>query len=338
MTSSTTKELAKKKSPEEEAWWPSKVLFTWMRPLFRQAQKLKKGNVEGGGRSALQQDDLLDMPAFDHGDVILRDFESAWNRYAPKIEEYQHNDAIAGTKLEEVGINSENAATDLVRKAITKVLGRRFVIAGFIKVVNTGLQFSFPILLNLILEFIEKTQAGQFKDDDRWQEKYRGYWLSVILFVAMVAKAITENAYFHRVYRSGYQTRVAVSVAVYNKSLRLANAERQATTLGELVNLMQVDATKIEMFIPQFHVLWDGLLQIAGYMAILYTLIGWPCFAGLAIMMAAGPVQGIIMKKLFALNRQMVGFTDARVKTTNEALQGMQSVKMFAWYVYHVFA
>ena len=85
------------------------------------------------------------------------------------------------------------------------------------------------------------------------------------------------------------------------------------------------------MFIPQVHVLWDGLLQITGYMVILYTLIGWPCFAGLLIMMAAGPVQGVIMKKLFGLNRQMVAFTDARVKTTNEALQGMQSVKMFAW-------
>ena len=81
----------------------------------------------------------------------------------------------------------------------------------------------------------------------------------------------------------------------------------------------------------QIHVLWDGLLQITGYMTILYTLIGWPCFAGLVIMMAAGPVQGMIMKKLFGMNRQMVAFTDARVKTTNEALQGMQSVKMFAW-------
>ena len=47
---------------------------------------------------------------------------------------------------------------------------------------------------------------------------------------------------------------------------------------------MQVDASKIEMFVPQFHVLWDGMFQIVGYMAILYTLIGWPCFAGLVIM------------------------------------------------------
>jgi len=147
----------------------------------------------------------------------------------------------------------------------------------------------------------------------------------------MACKAVTENSYFHMVYRSGYQARVAVSVAVYDKSLRLANAERQGTTLGELVNLMQVDATKIEMFVPQIHVLWDGMLQIVGYMTILYTLIGWPCFAGLAIMVLAGPVQGFIMKRLFGLNRSMVIYTDARVKTTNEAMQGIQCVKMYTW-------
>jgi ATP-binding cassette subfamily C (CFTR/MRP) protein 1 len=72
-------------------------------------------------------------------------------------------------------------------------------------------------------------------------------------------------------------------------------------------------------------------LQIVGYMAILYTLIGWPAFAGLLLMTAAGPVQGIIMKKLYGLNSKMVKYTDQRVKTTNEALQGIQAVKMYTW-------
>lgn len=72
-------------------------------------------------------------------------------------------------------------------------------------------------------------------------------------------------------------------------------------------------------------------LQIVGYMAILYTLIGWPAFAGLVLMIAAGPVQGVIMQKLYGLNRKMVKYTDQRVKTTNEALQGIQAVKMYTW-------
>jgi ATP-binding cassette subfamily C (CFTR/MRP) protein 1 len=72
-------------------------------------------------------------------------------------------------------------------------------------------------------------------------------------------------------------------------------------------------------------------VQIVGYMTILYTLIGWPAFAGLVLMIAAGPVQGVIMQKLYGLNRKMVKYTDQRIKTTNEALQGIQAVKMYTW-------
>jgi ABC-type multidrug transport system fused ATPase/permease subunit len=50
-------------------------------------------------------------------------------------------------------------------------------------------------------------------------------------------------------------------------------------------------------------------------------------------MVLAGPLQGTIMGKLFGLNRHLVKYTDGRVKTTNEALQGIQSVKFFAWEV-----
>lgn len=66
-------------------------------------------------------------------------------------------------------------------------------------------------------------------------------------------------------------------------------------------------------------------------MVILYTLIGWPCFVGMGLMIAAGPIQGLIMGKLFGENHKMSKFTDKRVKQTNEALQGIQCVKMYTW-------
>lgn len=317
----------KGRNPEEEAWPLSHIIFYWARPLFRRAAYLHKDG------KALEHEDLLPLPHEDHGAVVGKSFEDAF-----KAAQQQEQAARAASgkpeaapmKLSELkGAQGRN--TRKVQKAVKAVVGWQFWLAGLIKMVNTCLQFCFPILLNAILSFIEESQAGLIPDDAPWHEKYRGYWLSALLYLAMTSKAITENVYFHRAYRAGYQSRVAVSVAVYNKSLRLANAERQDTTLGELINLMQVDATKIEMFVPQIHVLWDGLLQITGYMAILYTLIGWPCFAGMALMVGAGPIQGIIMGKMFGENHKMAKFTDKRVKTTNEALQGIQCVKMYTW-------
>lgn len=289
-------------SPELSSNIFSRIFYLWAQPLFRRASNLHKE------QKALEQEDLLDLPLIDHGQIIAPAFEEAWANQIPISE------ATIGT-------------------AIRAVIGKRFIFAGFIKIINTGLQFTFPILLSEVLQYIEQIQAGVIgsKEGEPWQVTYRGYWLSALLFLAMASKAITENLYFHSVYRAGYQARVAVSVAVYNKALRLASAERHGTTLGELINLMQVDATKIEMFVPQIHVLWDGLLQIIGYMTILYTLIGWPCFAGLVVMVLAGPLQGFIMKKLFSQNRELVKFTDSRVKTTNEAVQGVRCVKMYTW-------
>lgn len=286
-------------SPEMKANIFSKILFYWVQPLFHRASDLHK---EG---KALELTDLLNLPSIDLGGRLSSKFEGAWEREGKEAT---------------------------VKNAVRVVMGRKFILAGFIKLFNTCVQFTFPLLLSAILEFIEQTQAGEFRDEDTpWYDRYRGYWLSAILFSAMATKAVTENVYFHFVYRSAYQARVAISLAVYNKALRLASAERHGQTLGELINLMQVDATKVEMFVPQFHVLWDGLLQIIGYMVILYTLIGWPCFAGLGVMVLAGPVQGVIMKRLFGLNREMAQYTDARVKTTNEAIQGIRCVKMYTW-------
>lgn len=318
--------------PEDEAYLPSRLLFSWSRPLFRRAYYLSK---QGQG---LEHDDLLPLPPRDHASRVGSIFEQSW---AQQTARDQAKMGDASTKATGDDLTRPKSLADLkgnkskdtkrMRSAVASVVGWPFAVAGLIKLVNTCLQFSYPLLLQQILAFIEDTQNGLIPQDAPGGVRYRGYWLSCILFACMFSKAMTENAYFNRAYRAGYQTRVAVSVAVYNKALRLANAERQSTTLGELINLMQVDATKIEMFIPQVHVLWDGLLQICGYMAILYTLIGWPCFAGLIVMAAAGPLQGVIMKKLFGLNFQYARFTDTRVKTTNEAIQGIQSVKMFCW-------
>lgn len=94
---------------------------------------------------------------------------------------------------------------------------------------------------------------------------------------------------------------------------------------------MQVDASKIEAFMLQLHVMWDGLFQITGYIVILGFLLGWTCLVGLAIIVLAIPVMGKITGKMFGLNRSMVKFTDERVKTVNEAMQGVLCVKMYSW-------
>jgi len=305
--------------PEERAWFLSRLFFSWMGPLFRRAAELHK---EG---KAVELEDLIPLMKCDKSQNLATKFEEAWKKQTSHDKPSEGRRSMEGLK------NAKENGTGKLQRALLSVMGWRFILAGVVKAVNTALQFSFPLLLNAILGFIEAASAGELDESDAWYDRYRGYWLSALLFVVMASKAATESKYFHMVNRSGWEARTSVSVAVYNKSLRLSSSERASTTLGEIVNLMQVDASKIEMFIPQVHVIWDGAFQILGYMAILYTLIGWPCFAGLFIMVLAGPVQGVVMKKLFGMTRAIVKYTDARVESTNEALQGIQNVKIQTW-------
>jgi ABC transporter transmembrane region len=248
--------FAYKGIPEEEAWLPSQLLFAWERPLFRRAAALKK---EG---KALEFEDLLPLMRIDYSERLGAKFEEAWNKLTSAQQSHPEE-----PKIDDVGNSKKTPRmTAKIRKTLLEVMGWRFIAAGFVKAINTTFQFSFPLLLNQILKFIEEAQAGVFDASDPWYDRYRGYWLSGLLFLFMACKAMSESKYFHMVNRAGWEAKAAVSVAVYNKSLRMSSSERQSTTLGELVNLMQVDASKIEMFVPQVHVLWDGMFQILGYM------------------------------------------------------------------------
>lgn len=245
--------------PEEEAWLPSQLLFAWERPLFQRAAALSKVG------KALEYEDLIPLMRIDHSENLGAKFDEAWKKQVAvnKLSEVQ-------TQTDEDIKNGKQPGASKLPKTLLYVMGWRFVAAGFVKAINSALQFSFPLLINAILKFIESTQAGAFDETDPWYDRYRGYWLSCLLLLMMASKAVSESKYFHLVNRSGWDAKAAISVAVYNKSLRMSSSERQSTTLGELVNLMQVDASKIEMFIPQFHVLWDGILQILGYMVSFY--------------------------------------------------------------------
>ena len=316
----------KSSSPEEQANFLSRLTFWWVQPLFSRASVLRRqGDV-------LQQDDLVPLAKVDTGGRILSIFDTHYAKNAEKQAAQRAAAAKAkaggnssgkkmkGKKKRDAAAQTKKELERQLKKTLFAVMGKRFIVAGLVKMVNSGLQFTFPLLLSAVLRFIEESQAGVDVSPNK------GYWLSALLFGAMASKAVTENTYFHLVYRCGIHARVAVSAAVYEKALRLPSSEK-SSSVGELTNLMMVDATKIESFVPQIHVLWDGLLQILGYTAILYSLIGWPCFIGMAVLLLSGPIQAKLAQKQFGLNRKMVLHTDSRVRTTNEAIQGIQFVK-----------
>ena len=325
-----------REDPEMTANPFSSLTFHWIQPMFTRANYLRKHD------RWLEQEDLAPLAEIDKSANIELLFEEAYKNYVPKKKKTtkQKGNATTADDNEEMENDLEKGSSpspppeELEARLVHALIAtckRRIIMGGLFRLINSCLQFSFPILLNIILTYYQDVQSGKITEDDPIMVYYKGYWLSALLMVFVACKALTESAYFHRMNRCSWRMKTAVSSSVYRKSLRLASSEQQKTTLGEIVNLMQVDASKIEAFVLQVHTLWDGLFQIAGYMAILGTLLGWTCLIGLVIIMLAIPIMGKITGQMFGLNRSMVKYTDERVKTANEALQGILCVKMYSW-------
>ena len=80
----------------------------------------------------------------------------------------------------------------------------------------------------------------------------------------------------------------------------LSSEGRQESTIGQIVNLMSVDAQKFMDLMTYVNLLWSAPLQIVIAMVLLYQQLGLAAFAGLAYMiltMPANLVAGNAMKK-----------------------------------------
>ena len=220
--------------------------------------------AKGKGATGLSAEDLWTLPEEDTTPSLATAFEAGWRDTEVRVRRKQEASGVARDAALEGRLTTEEGHAVFVG-ALKHVAGKRFLYgAAAVKVCNSAIQFTYPVFLSGVLQFVEgKAPLGL-------PNTYAsGFAVAAALGVAIAIKALTENSYFHIVTRAGWQIRSAVSTAVYRKSLRLSAAARQQRTLGEMVNYMQIDANKLEMFVPQFHVLWDGLFQITGYMAIL---------------------------------------------------------------------
>ena len=156
---------------------------------------------------------------------------------------------------------------------------------------------------------------------------------SLMLFGVLCVKTVIENQYFYAVTNLGANVRGVLSSAIYRKSLRLSSTGRANNTVGEIVNFMQLDTSRMEYVASSIHIVWDGLLQVFGYTCLLLYFLGPAVFAGIAAMLVIIPVNAHFFKKLSKFRSENLKYTDNRVKLTTEILQGVRAIKAYNWEV-----
>ena len=238
----------------------------------------------------------------------------------------QDTSSDAGERLLKTWLDqlTRNPEDPSLFQAMKEVWLGSFILSGFFKLINDSVVFIGPLLLQSLVQFVENPNI-----EDR--SMVDGALLAIGIFVAKTIESIAVNQYFHVGYRIGGQLRAAMTMLVYRKSFLLSSKGLQNYKLGEMVQLMSVDANRLCNSAPYLHLFWSAPFQLIVSTWLLYNVVGPSVFGGLMLMVVLIPVNTFIAQKQQSLNKEIMKIKDERSNVMDEILQGIRVIKYFAW-------
>lgn len=125
--------------------------------------------------------------------------------------------------------------------------------------------------------------------------------------------------------------RTAIVGAVYRKALVISSASRRTSTVGEIVNLMSVDAQRFMDLVTYINMVWSAPLQVVLALYFLWQNLGPSVLAGVAVMVLMVPINAVIAMKTKTYQVAQMKNKDSRIKLMNEMLNGIKVLKLYAW-------
>ncbi|XP_059046551.1 multidrug resistance-associated protein 1 isoform X3 [Achroia grisella] len=300
----------KNQCPESASGFPSRLTFSWFDPL-----------ALTGFRRSLTENDLWALNPPDSSTEVVPRFDKFWERSLTKRENSNGTKASYSKTSASVNFKPESEKKPAsILPALCLAFGGQFLFGSLLKLVNDTLTFISPQILKLLIGFVEGNEPT-----------WRGYLYAVTLLACATVQTMLLAHYFTRMYLVGMRIRTALTSAIYRKSLRMSNAARKESTVGEIVNLMAVDAQRFIELTAYLNMIWSAPLQIALALYFLWGILGPSVLAGLAVMIILIPVNGLIANRVKTLQIRQMKYKDERVKLMNEVLNGIKVLKMYAW-------
>uniref|UniRef100_G1PXL2 ATP-binding cassette sub-family C member 10 n=1 Tax=Myotis lucifugus TaxID=59463 RepID=G1PXL2_MYOLU len=263
---------------EDGESWLSRFSYAWLAPLLAR-----------GARGNLQQpQDVCRLPYRLHPTYLARVFQAHWQE---------------GAQL---------------WRALYGAFGRCYLALGLLKLVGTLLGFSGPLLLSLLVGFLEEGQ----------EPLSNGLLYALGLAAGSVLGAVLQNQYGYELRKVTLQARGAVLNILYRKASQLGP---RRPPVGEALNLLGTDSERLLNFAGSFHEAWGLPLQLAITLYLLHQQVGVAFVGGLILALLLVPVNKVIATRIMASNQEMLQHKDTRVKLMTELLSGMRVIKFFGW-------
>uniref|UniRef100_A0A8C3AF62 ATP-binding cassette, sub-family C (CFTR/MRP), member 3 n=1 Tax=Cyclopterus lumpus TaxID=8103 RepID=A0A8C3AF62_CYCLU len=305
--------------PETTAGFLSTLTFWWFTSLAIK-----------GYKTPLENKDLWSLNQRDSSKVMVPKLLQEWEKELAKAKRYPPPSTtknIGGGGGEsspeevEVLLSNQKAASrqPSFLRALIKTFGPYFLIGSAYKLLQDVITFVNPQLM--LISFTKQKGAP-----DWW-----GYSLAFLMFFTAVLQTLILHRHFQYCFVTGMNIRTAVIGAIYRKALVITNAAKRSSTVGEVVNLMSVDAQRFMDLTTFLNLLWSAPLQIMLALYFLWQNLGPSVLAGLAVMIMLIPFNAVIAMKTRAYQVEQMQYKDSRIKLMNEILNGIKVLKLYAW-------
>ncbi|XP_064636350.1 multidrug resistance-associated protein 1-like [Lineus longissimus] len=312
--------------PELKTPFFSRITYWWI-----------TGLIIRGYRKALVFDDLWDIRPQEKSEPCYEIFQKQWREQLAKCEEskeatYHYQNRHGETysyqgKSGHSGLKEGRSSKGPMKKtpslgmAFTKGYGPYYVLGGFFKLIYDIMSFLQPLILSLLIDFVSS------KDPLEWH----GYLYGIVLFLFATIKSFANQQYSDVCYKFGMKIRSAVIAAIYRKALTLSSSAKKNTTQGEIVNLMSVDAQKLQDAPVYLHFIWSAPITIVVCLIMLWQQLGPAVLAGLGVLILMVPINAVIAGKIKKYQTSQMKHKDTRLKVMNEILNGIKVLKLYAW-------
>nr|XP_045598881.1 multidrug resistance-associated protein 1-like [Procambarus clarkii] len=301
--------LDNSKNPSPELWasFPSSLTFNWC-----------SGLVWTGWRRPLTHADLWDMLPQDTAAAnaaLWASTVACWRNEQPNASRHYHSH-LRHSSAENV---NENEIPLL--KIIFKAFHVPYFVTSIIVMLAESSRFLSPYVLGLLIQFIG--------DED--QPAWIGYFYAAILFGSAEIFSFMRNLAFRRFFILNMKINASVKAAVYRKAMQLSPSARREFTLGDIVNLMAVDAHRLGGAAQVLTQMWG--IPVIFFLAFtsLWQRLGPAVLAGIGMFLFLIPVNAIIVSKLKKLQADQMIYKDKRVKLISEIISGIKVLKFYAW-------
>uniref|UniRef100_A0A336KB87 ABC-type glutathione-S-conjugate transporter n=1 Tax=Culicoides sonorensis TaxID=179676 RepID=A0A336KB87_CULSO len=277
-----------------------------------------------GYNKSLETKDLWTIRTEDSSKEVSMVFQNYWKDALEKArKKNMFNASYSKQKGSKDNINiisSKPIADASILMPLIRAFGRTFLIGSFLKLLQDLLTFVNPHLLNLSINFVTS-------DEPMW----KGIMYAITMFAVATLQTLLLGQYFFKIMIVGLRVRTSIIGAIYRKSLVISNAARKEFNIGEIVNLIAVDAQRFMDLTTYLNMLWSAPLQISLSLFFLWMILGPSVLAGLSVMIVLIPVNGYFANKIKILQIKQMQNKDERVNLMNQILNGIKVLKLYAW-------